>query len=316
MVLAMHHIQVACIARHGLGSPFFQGYLREVRRAAARSSRSITSEVGVWGDTRSSICARRARGRPLQARQGRDHRLVRRARRRSARHVPPRPRRAAERSGAGAGAQARIARSAQTATWDTLGMRGTCSPGFKLVVVGPERADPARLVRRRVGADDGVVLAHPVVGACGSASRPTRSARASAFVRAEARKKPGHRAAEGARAWPRLSVELQTMRNNVHGAGGRVRRDHGAPNGMEELLTVGWALKMNNLKVALVRGGAARSSTRRCRSSASAATRTTRSSRSGRHYRDALSAALMISNDRIFAKTRVDAARVQGRVNG
>src|SRR5579863_8512820 len=28
MVLAMHYIQVACMARHGLGSPFFRGYLQ------------------------------------------------------------------------------------------------------------------------------------------------------------------------------------------------------------------------------------------------------------------------------------------------
>ncbi len=28
MVLAMHHIQVACIARHGAGSPYFERYMR------------------------------------------------------------------------------------------------------------------------------------------------------------------------------------------------------------------------------------------------------------------------------------------------
>ena len=34
----------------------------------------------------------------------------------------------------------------------------------------------------------------------------------------------------------------------------------------------------------------------------------------GRNYRDALSAALMVSNERIFGKDRLDAARVQRRV--
>src|SRR6185503_10326701 len=29
MVLAMHHIQVACIARHGRGTPYFDAYLRD-----------------------------------------------------------------------------------------------------------------------------------------------------------------------------------------------------------------------------------------------------------------------------------------------
>src|SRR5260370_35524404 len=30
MVLAMHHIQAACIARHGLSSPYFRTYLQEL----------------------------------------------------------------------------------------------------------------------------------------------------------------------------------------------------------------------------------------------------------------------------------------------
>ena len=29
MILAMHHIQIACIARHGMSSDFFRKYLRE-----------------------------------------------------------------------------------------------------------------------------------------------------------------------------------------------------------------------------------------------------------------------------------------------
>src|SRR5262245_25385377 len=47
MVLAMHHIQVACLARHALQSPFFQNYLREVVERQTLIA-SITSEVGVW----------------------------------------------------------------------------------------------------------------------------------------------------------------------------------------------------------------------------------------------------------------------------
>ena len=57
MVLAMHHIQVACIARHGAGSPYFQHYLRENLVAKQELIASITSENGTFGDTRSSVCA-------------------------------------------------------------------------------------------------------------------------------------------------------------------------------------------------------------------------------------------------------------------
>src|SRR4029079_15938052 len=56
MVLAMHLIQVACVVRHGSEDKFFQGYLREIVEKQLLIG-SVTSEVGVWGDTRSSICA-------------------------------------------------------------------------------------------------------------------------------------------------------------------------------------------------------------------------------------------------------------------
>src|SRR5207244_1442734 len=56
MILAMHHIQIACLARHGLGSPFFRRYL-EAQAAQQTLIASVTSEVGTWGETRASICA-------------------------------------------------------------------------------------------------------------------------------------------------------------------------------------------------------------------------------------------------------------------
>src|SRR5579883_1690732 len=56
MVLAMHHIQVACIARHGLGSAYFRDFLARIAEEQLLIG-SVTSEVGTFGDTRSSICA-------------------------------------------------------------------------------------------------------------------------------------------------------------------------------------------------------------------------------------------------------------------
>jgi acyl-CoA dehydrogenase len=57
MVLAMHHIQVACIARHGADSAYFGKYMREALAERQDVIASITSENGTFGDTRSSICA-------------------------------------------------------------------------------------------------------------------------------------------------------------------------------------------------------------------------------------------------------------------
>ena len=56
MVLAMHLIEVACIARHGMESPYFSDVLKRIVSDQTLIA-SVTSEVGTSGDTRSSICA-------------------------------------------------------------------------------------------------------------------------------------------------------------------------------------------------------------------------------------------------------------------
>lgn len=56
MIFAMHQIVVACVIRHAQGSPWFHGYLRELVQDQ-RLIASATTEIGVGGDLRSSICA-------------------------------------------------------------------------------------------------------------------------------------------------------------------------------------------------------------------------------------------------------------------
>ena len=56
MVLAMHYIQVACIARHAQTSAYFRGYLQELVEHQYLLA-SMTSENGTFGETRTSICA-------------------------------------------------------------------------------------------------------------------------------------------------------------------------------------------------------------------------------------------------------------------
>lgn len=78
MVYAMHQIQVASIVRHAHGSAFFEGYLQELA-TGERLIASVTSEVGVGGDLRTSRCEER-RSRPCHAlpgerRRGRHRRL-------------------------------------------------------------------------------------------------------------------------------------------------------------------------------------------------------------------------------------------------
>jgi acyl-CoA dehydrogenase len=92
------------------------------------------------------------------------------------------------------------------------------------------------------------------------------------------------------------------MRNDVQALATEFDRLMALPNGMEELLTLGWALKMNNVKVAaseavqqIVHEALQIIGINGYKNDSKVSV--------GRHYRDALSASLMISNDRIFAKT-------------
>src|SRR5690349_8404346 len=55
MVFAMHQIQVACIVRHAMNQPFYQAYVRELVEKQNVIA-SVTSEVGVGGEMRTSIC--------------------------------------------------------------------------------------------------------------------------------------------------------------------------------------------------------------------------------------------------------------------
>src|SRR5205814_5247056 len=61
MVLAMHYIEVACLARHGMACAFFRDYMQSLCEHQWLIA-SVTSEVGTFGDTRSSLCAVEAHG--------------------------------------------------------------------------------------------------------------------------------------------------------------------------------------------------------------------------------------------------------------
>jgi acyl-CoA dehydrogenase len=298
MILAMHHIQIACIARHGMSSDFFRKYLREcVERQLLIAS--ITSEVGVWGDTRSSICALEREGDRFKLNKDAttvsygahaDDLLV------TCRRTPESP----------PGDQILVlVRKAdrtltQTTTWDTLGMRGTCSPGFKLVSSGAmEQVLPGSFAD--ASAQTMVSYSHILWSGVWLGIASDAYSRAAAHVRAEARKKPGtvpfsaHRLAE-------LAVKLQAMRNDVAAQAAGFDEIMEQPNGMEELLTIGWALRMNNIKA-----GSSETAPQIVHNALQIVGingyKNDGKFSVGRNYRDSLSAALMISNDRIFAKT-------------
>ncbi|HVY46984.1 MAG TPA: acyl-CoA dehydrogenase family protein [Minicystis sp.] len=298
MILAMHYIQVACVVRHGQSSPFFARYMREIVDRQLLIA-SITSEVGVWGDTRSSICALERQGDRFKLEKdattvsygaSADDLLV------TCRRTPESPPsdqilvlvRKSDRT------------LTQTTTWDTLGMRGTTSPGYKMIAEGPiEQVLPGPFAD--ASAQTMVSYSHILWSAVWLGIASDAVAKASAYVRAEARKKPGtvpqaaHRLAE-------VMVTLQAMRNNVAGQAVEFDSIMERPTGMDDLLTVGWALKMNNIKV-----GSSEMAPRIVHDALQivgiGGYKNDGKYSVGRNYRDSLSAALMVSNERIFGKT-------------
>ena len=99
----------------------------------------------------------------------------------------------------------------------------------------------------------------------------------------------------------KLAVSLQAMQNLVTAQAADFDETMTRPTGMDDLLTIGWALKMNNVKVA-----ASEAAPKIVHEALQIIGITGYKNDSkfsvGRQYRDSLSAALMISNDRIYSK--------------
>ena len=99
-----------------------------------------------------------------------------------------------------------------------------------------------------------------------------------------------------------VSSQLQAMRHNWLSLASEFDDISARPDGMQQLLSIGWALKMNNLKISA--SEAAPPIVHKALQIAGIVAYKNDSKFSiGRHYRDVLSASLMISNDRIAAKS-------------
>ncbi|HUR89960.1 MAG TPA: acyl-CoA dehydrogenase family protein [Ramlibacter sp.] len=294
MVLAMHYSQLACVARHGTESEFFRNWLRDMVWKQWLLA-SMTSENGTFGDTRSSICA-------VQRRDGRftldkDATTGSYCQHADAIFVTCRRDPEAARSD-----QVLVmvrkedCTIKQTTSWDTLGMRGTCSPGFKLESSGDEQqVIPGAFADS--SAQTMVPYSHILWSSLWWGIASDAVARAANFVRGQARNNPGTTpptASRLAEAWE----DLQTMKQTWWAAA----KAFDDVQDREELLGIGWALRLNNLKVSC--SEAAPQIVHRALQIVGILGYKNDSPFSlGRHYRDVLSASIMISNDRINAKS-------------
>lgn len=298
MVLAMHYIQVACIVRHGLSSEPLRQYLRDLVEHQYLLA-SMTSEVGTFGDTRSSICAvERADGRFVLNKDATTGSYCAHAD-----GILVTCRRASD---APNNDQVLVLvrkedyQLEQTTSWDTLGMRGTCSPGFRLQSHGPEQhIVPGAFADS--SAQTMVPYSHILWASLWWGIAADAVARAASYVRSEARKKPGTVPPTATRL-AEVSTQLQVMKHNWLALAGEFDELDRHADGMQELLSIGWALKMNNLKI-----NASETAPQIVHKALQIigimAYKNDSKLSLGRHYRDVLSASLMISNDRIAAKS-------------
>lgn len=296
MIYAMHQIQVACLVNHGRDSAWHREALERIA-AEQLLLASATTEAETGGDIRNSVCAVEAAGdggftlrknaSVISYGDEADMILA------TARRTPEAPSSdqvivALERS------QYRLER---TSGWDTLGMRGTCSNGYLLTA----EADSAQILPlpfADMSAQTMLPTTHIVWSSVWLGIAADAVSRARAYVRAEARRKPGTTPPCALRLAEATTLLLQ-MKASVLTAIRQYELAQGSP---ELLGALSFATAMGTLKITtseLV----LQVIDRAMRTCGLSGYRNDTPFSLGRHLRDAQSAALMIGNDRIVAHT-------------
>ncbi len=292
MVFAMHQIQVVTIVRHLDVGSFFEAHLQDVAREQ-RLIASVTSEVGTGGDMSRSIAAVTPIG-------GRRSTLEKQAPTVSygayaddflttVRSAPD----------SRDGDQVLVlTRSDQTemepkGTWDPMGMRGTCSPGF---VVRATFADDQVLGTpySRVGPESMVPVSHVLWSQVWLGIATDAFDRARAFVRASAKATPGQDVPQ-AQQLSHVHSQLTLLRAEV--AAGLAEYCE-AWDDRERLCTLRSVLRFNSLKIA-----ASEQAPRICQEAMGVCGIVGFKNDSpfsvGRQLRDSMSAVIMVANERL-----------------
>jgi acyl-CoA dehydrogenase len=294
MVFAMHQIQVVTIVRHLGSSPWFESYLRDLV-SQQRLIASATSEVGTGGDMGRSnaavvdgpdgMCTFEKQA-PTVSYGGHADDLFTTLRR-----SPD----------AEPGDQVIVLTQKeqvaleQTGTWDPFGMRGTCSPGYVIRATFP-RDQVFATPFAQVAAESMVPVSHILWSHIWLGIATDAFDRSRAFVRALAKRQPGEPPAAAQRL-SHLMSELSLLRAEVSsGLDGFLAVDEQPDR--EWLSTMAAALRFNNLKIA-----ASEQAPRVCQGAMGicgiVGYKNDTPYSIGRHMRDAMSASLMVANERI-----------------
>jgi acyl-CoA dehydrogenase len=298
MIYAMHQVKVACVVRHGVGAAWHDDFIRKLVRDQLLLASSTTEGSG-GGNVRSSEA-------PIEY-DGEDIRLER----------------AASVISYGAEADAvvttarRIADAAasdqilavflksdytleRTLTWDTLGMRGTCSAGFTLRASG--KAEQLLPVPYEViHAQSMVPAAHILWSSVWAGLAASAVEKARQYLRKALR--GGGEMPPSAHYFTRANASLRALRALI-----TTTIDHyGAINGEPDaLMAMGFQSEINLLKVEASEL-AVQSVMSALRCGGLSSYRNDSDISVGRQLRDVLSSPIMINNDRILANVATSA---------
>jgi acyl-CoA dehydrogenase len=293
MVYAMHQTKVACILRHGRSSGWHQRLLRRLTSEQLLLA-SSTTEGQAGGDVRKSAA-------PVQQQASRitlDREATVISYGQEADGIVTTARRSSE---AAASDQVLLVLLKDDYTlermleWDTLGMRGTCSAGFKLrATAAPEQILPDPY--ERIHLQTMMPVAHMSWSGAWAGIAAGAVERARLFVREAARKTSGQ-LPPGAAHLTRATASLRTLRGLVASALHRFEAVDGDEGAIEsvEFQTAMNLLKVNASELAIT---TVMSALQACGLSGY---RNDTQFSIGRHLRDVLSSPIMINNDRILA---------------
>ena len=301
MIYAMHQTKVACIVRHGRGSPWHQLLLRRLC-AEQLLLASSTTEGQAGGDLRNSAAAVDGETRITLERQATVISYGE-----AADGIVTTARRSAD---AASSDQVLVALLKENYTlerlngWDAFGMRGTCSAGFKLVASGL-REQILPVSYEKIHSHTMMPFAHLVWSSAWAGIAAAAVERARAFVR-KAMHRSGGTLPPGAAHLTRAGASLRTLRGLIATS---TRRFEAVASDPAMLESMDFQTGMNMLKVNASELAVAivMSSMQACGLSGY---RNDSEFSIGRHLRDILSSPIMISNDRILAN--VAAASVLG----
>lgn len=295
MVFAMHQIKLCSLVEHGGESAWHVDFMRELAGRQLLIA-SATTEGGIGGNLRNSICAIEIDGDTCRLEK--DATVISYGAHADAIMITSR----AHKDAAPSDQVMTVFRKGQytlqkTVDWDTLGMRGTCSDGFLFKGEAPAvQMFPKPFAE--IAAQSMLASSHLLWSAVWYGIAADAVARAQSFVRAAARKANGQ-TPPGALRLAEASNLLQLLKSNLL-SGLKAYAD--AKVDPDRLSSMGFAIAMNNVKLAssemiltIINQAMMICGIMGYKNGTPYSL--------GRHLRDAHSAQLMISNDRILGNT-------------